>query len=80
MPALLSFFALGSAAAARGVVAELMPYLFILSVVFLAYAYYWAWVRKRGHRAGRWILLINTILVGYLWYGRVRLWLELWLG
>ncbi len=26
------------------------------------------------------ILLGNTLLVGYLWYGRVQAWVESWLG
>ena len=30
--------------------------------------------------AVRWILVVNTILVGYLWQGRVQFWLERWLG
>jgi len=80
LPALLSFFALGSAAAARGVVGELLPWLFLGSLGFLVYAHYLAWGRGHGHRASRWILLANTLLVGYLWYGRVRQWVAGWLG
>ncbi|MFQ5664569.1 MAG: hypothetical protein ACE5HL_12155 [Terriglobia bacterium] len=80
LPALLSTLALGGAAAARGVVDQLLPWFLLGSVGFLAYAHYLAWARRHGHRAARWILVINTLLVAYLWYGRVRFWLEGWLG
>ena len=57
-----------------------MPWLFLGSVVFLGYAHYLVWVRRQGHRRARWILVGNTLLVGYLWYGRVKPWVERWLG
>ncbi|MEE9235426.1 MAG: hypothetical protein V3U28_08315 [Candidatus Acidoferrales bacterium] len=57
-----------------------MPWLFLGSVGFLSYAHYLAWGRGHGHRAARWILAVNTLLVVYLWYGRVQFWLERWLG
>ncbi len=68
--------AVGGAAAARRVVGELLPWLFLGSVFFLGYAHYWVWIRRRGHKASRWILAINTFLVAYLWYGRAQLWFE----
>ena len=79
-PALVSTFAVGGAAAARGVVGQLLPWLFLGTVGFLAYAHYLAWVRGHGRRAIRWILGINTVVVVYLWYGRVRFWVEGWLS
>ncbi len=57
-----------------------MPWLFLGSVVFLGYGHYLVWVRRQGHRKARWILVGNTLLVGYLWYGRVQAWVERWLG
>ncbi|MFQ5818189.1 MAG: hypothetical protein ACE5H2_09595 [Terriglobia bacterium] len=80
LPALLSTLAVGSAAAARGVVGQLLPWLFLGSVGFLAYAHYWVWVCQHGHRTTRWILIINTLLVAYLWSGRVQVWVERWLS
>lgn len=77
---MLSTLAVGGAAAARGVVSQLLPWLFLGSGGFLAYAHYLAWGRGHGHRAARWILVANTLLVGYLWYGRVHFWVEHWLG
>ncbi len=62
LPALLSTVAVGGAAAARRVVGELSPWLFLGSVFFLGYAHDWVWIRRRGHRASRWILAINTFL------------------
>lgn len=47
---------------------------------FLGYAHYLVWIRRTGHHTARWVLLVNTLLVAYLWYGRVQLWLERWLG
>lgn len=79
LPALLSTVAVGGAAAARGVVGHLMPWLFLGSVAFLGYAHYLVWIRRTGHRTARWILLVNTVLVAYLWYGRVEIWLARWL-
>jgi hypothetical protein len=67
LPAVLSTLALGSAAAARQVVVPLMPALFLLSVAFLTYAHYLVWIRRTGHRASRWILGVNTVLVAGLW-------------
>ena len=80
LPALLSFLALGSAAAARGVAGQLMPWLFLASAAFLAYAHYLAWGRGHGQRAARWIFVLNTFLVVALWYERVQSWVERWLG
>ncbi|MFQ5744247.1 MAG: hypothetical protein ACE5HV_11745 [Acidobacteriota bacterium] len=48
----------------------LLP-LFALSVVFLGYAHYSAWIRKKGHRTGKIILLVNTVLVVSLWAWRL---------
>ncbi len=76
----MSTFAVGGAAAARGVVGQLLPWLFLGTVGFLAYAHYLAWGRGHGHRTARWILGINTVVVVYLWYGRVRFWVEGWLS
>lgn len=78
LPALLSFLALGSAAAARGAARQLMPWLFVASLALLAYGHYLVWIGRTGHQAARWILLVNTLLVSYLWYGRVRDWVERW--
>lgn len=68
--------AVGSAAAARGVVNQLLPWTFLASLGFLGYAHYLAWSRGHGHGAARVILVGNTLLVVYLWYGRVQLWFE----
>lgn len=76
LPALLSTFAVGSAVTARRVVGELLPWFFVASVGFLAYAQYVVWIRRTGHRAARWILVLNTLAVAYLWFGRVKLWVE----
>ena len=80
MPALVSTVAVGGAAAARGVVSQLLPWLFIGSVGFLGYGHYLAWVRGHRHRTARWILILNTVLVVYFWQGRVVFWIERWLG
>jgi len=79
LPALLSILAVGGAAATRRVASELAAWFFAGSALFLGYAHYLVWVRRRGHGAARWILVVNTLLIGYLWYGRVHLWLERWL-
>ncbi len=71
MPALLSFVSVGSAAAARVAVMNLMLPLFVLSVAFLAYANYRAWVRKHGHRTSKIVVLANTVLVILLWAWRL---------
>jgi hypothetical protein len=60
-------------------VGELLPWFFLGFVGFLGYVHYPVWVRRQGHRAARGILVAKTVLVGYLWYGRVELWLEHWL-
>ncbi len=73
-------FAVGSAAAARGVVGELLPWLFLGSLGLLGYAHYLVWIQQHGSRAARWILVINTVVVGYLWCGRVQFWVERLLG
>lgn len=67
-------FALGSAATARGVVGQLLPWLFLVSLGFLGYAHYLAWSRHHGHRFSMVVLLVSTVLVAYLWYDRVRIW------
>lgn len=72
----LSTFAVGGAAAARGVAGQLMPWLLLGSAGFLAYAHYLVWVRGFGHRTGRWILVLNTVLVVYFWHGRLHSGLE----
>lgn len=68
--------AVGGAAATRRVVGALLPWFFTGSLVFLLYAHYLVWIKGQGHRAARWILVANTLLVGYLWYGRVEQLLE----
>jgi len=80
LPAVLSTLALGSAAAARQVVVPLMPGLFVVSLAFLGYAHYLAWIRRAGHRTSRWVLGVNTVLVAGLWYPRVQAWAERWLS
>ena len=67
---------MGSAAAARAVVDPLLPWFFVASVGLLAYGHYEAWIRGRGSSRVRWVLLVNTSVVAYLWSGRVALWLE----
>jgi hypothetical protein len=62
---------LGSAAAARVAVTQLIWPLLGLSVAFLAYAHYRVWIQKRGHRTGKIILVINTVLVVLLWAWRL---------
>ena len=42
----------------------------------LAYGHYQTWVRGRGSSRVRWVLLVNTCVVAYLWSGQVTLWLE----
>jgi hypothetical protein len=37
------------------------------------------WQQRRGHQAGRWILVLNTVLVADLWYERVQFWIVGWL-
>ncbi len=60
---------------ARLAIGRLMPALFVFSVIMLAYAYYRVWWRRQGHRTARITLWINTGLVIWLWYDRVRMWL-----
>ncbi len=71
-PALLSALSLGSAAAARVAASTLVLPLLLLSVSLLGVAHHRVWVRRRGHRAARWVLMVNTLLVIVLW--AVRLW------
>lgn len=80
LPAALSLLAVGGAAAARGVVGGLLPWLFIGSMGFLLYAHYLAWVRRHAHPISRWVLILSTALVALLWYSRVRLWVGVWFG
>ena len=42
----------------------------------LVYSHYQTWVRRRGGRGVRLIVIVNTAVVAYLWSGRVTLWLE----
>lgn len=79
LPALLSAVGLGSAAATR-VVAHVSPWLLLVSVGCLGYAHYLIWIRRRGHPAARWLVLLSTALVVYFSYGRVRTWLAFWLS
>ncbi len=53
-----------------------LPWFFVASVGLLAYGHYETWVRGRGSPGVRWVLLVNTSVVAYLWSGRVTLWLE----
>ncbi len=68
---MLSVVSLGSAAAARVAVTSLLWPLFAISTALLAYAHSQVWVQKIGHRAGTWILLVNTVLVVLLWAWRL---------
>jgi hypothetical protein len=67
----LSTLSLGGAATARWAVGGLMPVLFVLSMGLLLYAHYRAWWHHAGPLSSKLILLINTVLVVWLWYGRV---------
>ncbi len=60
---------------ARLAIGKLTPWLLALSLVLLAYAHYRVWFLRQGHRTARFILILNTALVGLLWYDRVRTWL-----
>ena len=71
LPAALSALSVGGAVTARMVVGWLMPALLIVSVGLLFYAHYRAWWRHSGPFTTRLILIINTALVAWLWYGRV---------
>jgi hypothetical protein len=54
-------------------VTQLLWPLLALSVAFLAYAHYRVWILKTGHRTGKIILVINTVLVVLLWAWRLPL-------
>ena len=58
---------LGSAGAARVAVAKLFWPLFALSVAFLAYSHYRVWIREEGPGVGKFLLVVNTALVVFLW-------------
>ena len=62
---------MGSAAAARVAVGNLLLPLFAVSVAVLGYAHYRVWIRRIGHRTGTVILNINTVLVALLWVWRL---------
>ena len=79
-PAALSLLAVGGAAAARGVVEGLLPWLFAGSMGLLFYAHYLTWIRRHKHPISLWVLIFSTALVVMLWYSRVRLWVGLWLA
>ena len=59
---------------ARVVIGRLIPWLFAFSVLLLGYAHYRVWFLRQGHRAARVILILNTVLVVWLWYDRVKIW------
>ncbi len=71
LPAALSTLSVGGAVTARWVVGWLMPVLFVVSIVLLLYAHYRAWWHYAGPLTTKVILLINTGLVVWLWYGRL---------
>ena len=71
LPAALSTLSLGGAATARWVVGWRMPLLFVISMGLLLYTHYRAWWCHAGSVTTKVILLINTGLVAWLWYGKV---------
>ncbi len=71
LPAALSFLSLGGAAAARMAVGSLLLPLFGLSIGFLAYGHYRAWILRQGRRSAKVILLVNTVLVAAMWVWRL---------
>jgi len=52
-------------------VTNLLLPLFAFSVAFLGYAHYRVWILKSGHRIGKVILGVNTVLVFLLWAWRL---------
>ena len=61
---------------ARLAIGRLTPVFFAVSVMFLVYAHFRAWRHRGGSRIVRIILWINTGVVVWLWYDRVRVWLR----
>ena len=71
LPAVLSFLSLGGAAAARIAVGSVLLPLFALSIGFLGYAHYRAWILRQGRLSAKLILIVNTVLVLLLWAWRL---------
>ncbi len=43
----------------------------VLGMAFLAYAHHRVWILKTGHRTGKIVLVVNTVLVVLLWAWRL---------